>query len=160
MNLCEILRNSNILLNVKSKTQDDVIQELLLHMKKMGHLADTQILLDNLKAFEKVQSTATGRGVAYPHAISSEIDELTILFGISPTGIDYNSPDGQLCHFVLLTLSPKNEPNSHRKFISKFRSMINDGDIRTRLLDASNEKSIFNTISQWEVKEASSEDIE
>ena len=64
MNLCEILRNSNILLNVKSKTQDDVIQELLLHMKKMGHLADTQILLANLKAFEKIQSTATGRGVA------------------------------------------------------------------------------------------------
>ena len=160
MNLCEILNISSILLNVKSRTQEDIIQELLNHMKKMGHLSETMILSNAIKSDEKNQSSATGRGIAYPHAVSNEIDELTCLFGISPKGIDFNSPDGQLCHFILLTLSPTDDPNCHRKFVSKFRSMINDGDIRTRLLDAIDVKSVFRTINAWEQNEESSEDIE
>ena len=89
-----------------------------------------------METYEKARSSATGRGVAYPHCTSTEIDELVCVFGLSQKGVDYNAPDGQLCHFIVLTLSSLDEPNRHRKFISKFRSMIDHGDIRTKLLDA------------------------
>jgi len=160
MKLCEILNEGSILLPVISTPQNDAIQELLNHLEKMGHISETTVLCTNLLAYEKTQSTATGRGLAYPHCISTEIDELVCVFGISQKGVDYNAPDGQLCHFILLTLSPLNEPNRHRKFISKFRSMIDHGDIRTQLLDAPNVASIFSTINEWEVKDSSSEDFE
>lgn len=160
MKLCEILNEGSILLPVKSTQQNDAIQELLNHLQKMGHLSATTILCTNMEAYEKAQSTATGRGVAYPHCTSNEIDELICVFGISHKGVDYNAPDGQLCHFIVLTLSPFDEPNRHRKFISKFRSMIDHGDIRTQLLDAQNAASIYSTIDEWEIKEALSEDFE
>ena len=160
MKLCEILNEGSILLPVISTDQNDAIQELLNHLQKMGHLSATTILCTNIKAYEKAQSTATGRGVAYPHCTSTEINELVCVLGISHKGVDYNTPDGQLCHFILLTLSPLDEPTRHRKFISKFRSMIDHGDIRTQLLDAPNVTSIFSTINEWEIKDASSEAFE
>ena len=92
--------------------------------------------------------------------LATEIDELICVLGISQKGVDYNAPDGQLCHFIVLTLSSLDEPNCHRKFISKFRSMIDHGDIRTQLLDAPNTASIFSTINEWEIKDALSEDFE
>ena len=160
MKLCEILNEGSILLPIKSTQQNDAIQELLNHLQKMGHLSETIRLCTNLEICEKKQSTATGKGVAYPHCTSTEIDELICVFGISQKGVDYNAPDGQLCHFIVLTLSTINEPDRHRKFISKFRSMIEHGDIRTQFLDASNATSIFSTINEWEIKDASSEELE
>ena len=160
MKLCEILNEGSILLPVKSTQQNDAIQELLNHLQKMGHLSATSVLCTNIETYEKTQSSATGRGVAYPHCTSTEIDELICVFGISQKGIDYNAPDGQLCHFIVLTLSSLDEPNRHRKFISKFRTMIDHGDIRTQLLDAPNVTSIFSTINEWEIKDASSKDFE
>jgi mannitol/fructose-specific phosphotransferase system IIA component (Ntr-type) len=159
MKLCEILNEGSILLPVKSTQQNDAIQELLNHLQKMGHLSTTAKLCTDMEICEKNQSTATGRGVAYPHCTSAEIDELVCVFGISQKGVDYNAPDGQLCHFIVLTLSPLDEPNRHRKFISKFRSMIDHGDIRTQFLDAPNTASIFSTINDWEIEDASSEDF-
>jgi len=160
MKLCEILNEGSILVPIKSTQQNDAIQELLDHLQKRGHLSASTILCANLLNYEKTQSTATGRGLAYPHCISNEIDELVCVFGISQNGVDYNAPDGQLCHFILLTLSPLNEPNRHRKFISKFRSMIDHGDIRTQLLDAPNTTSIFSIIDAWEIKDGLFEDFE
>ena len=160
MKLCEILNEGSILLPVKSIKQNDTIQELLNHLQKMGHLSKTTKLQTILENCEKNQSTATGKGVAYPHCKSIEIDELVCVFGISQKGIDYNAPDGQLCHFIILTLSSINEPEHHRKFISKFRSMIEHGNIRTQFLDAQNATSIFSIINSWEIKDALSEDFE
>jgi len=160
MKLCEILNEGCILLPLKSTQQNDAIQELLHHLQKMGYLSATTKLNTYLEAYEKNQSSATGRGVAYPHCISKEVDELVCVFGISQKGVDYNAPDGQLCHFIILTLSAQNEPDQHRKFISKFRSMIEHGDIRTQFLDAPNASSIFSTINDWEIKDESSEDFE
>jgi PTS system fructose-specific IIC component len=160
MKLSEILNEGTILLPVKSTQQNDAIQELINHLKKMGYISATSKLCADIENYEKEQSTATGRGVAYPHCISTEVDELVCIFGISQKGVDYNAPDGQLCHFIALTLSSINEPNRHRKFISKFRSMIEHGDIRTQFLDASNVIDIFSIINNWEIEDASSEDFE
>ena len=160
MKLCEILNEGNILLPVKSIQQNDAIQELLDHLEKMGYITGTKKLYTDIETYEKKQSTATGRGVAYPHCISTEVDELVCVLGVSQKGVDYNTPDGQLCHFIILTLSPLDEPNRHRKFISKFRSMIDHGDIRTQLLDAPNTTSIFSIIDAWEIKDGLFEDFE
>tara|TARA_B110000881_G_C18342276_1_gene397147 strand:+ start:17 stop:520 length:504 start_codon:yes stop_codon:yes gene_type:complete len=160
MKLCEILNEGHILLPVKSTQQNDAIQELLNHLQKMGYISATTKLCTDIENCEKKQSTATGRGMAYPHCISTEIDELVCVFGISQRGVDYNAPDGQLCHFIALTLSPLDEPNRHRKFISKFRSMIDHGDIRTQFLDAPNVVDICSIINNWEIEDASSEDFE
>ena len=106
----------------------------------------------HIKEFENNHSTAAGKGGAYPHSTSIEAENLICILGISKTGLDFNSPDSQLCHIILLSLSSKDKPDKHRKFITLFRSMIADSNILTLMLEANNASKISSIINNWEDK--------
>ena len=116
-----------------------------------------EMIGEGIETEEENLSSATGRGIAYPHSKSIEIDGLVCVLGISQRGIDVNAPDGQNCHFILLTLIPNQGSVEHRKFINRFRAMINHGDIRTQFLDAKNTSQVLKVISQWETQETQEE---
>ena len=150
MKLLDKLIDEMILIPLRATSKEDANQELLTHLQKMDILSTTIQLFENIKEQEKAFTSSAGRGIAYPHSISVEVDELTCVLGISQKGIDFNSPDGQDCHLILLTLSPINDPTEHRKFISRFRSMVQNPDIRSSLYASESSDEILNIISQWE----------
>ena len=116
-------------------------------------------LLENITIQENTFTSSTGRGIAFPHSTSIELDDLTCVLGISSGGIDFNSPDGHDCHLILLTLSPVNEPTEHRKFITRFRSMVQNSNLRTNLCESENPEEVFKIISKWEEDNNIQEDL-
>ena len=146
MNLRDKLIENTILVPMQATSKESAIHELLTHLKSLNILSATVRLSANIKEQEKVFNSSAGRGIAYPHSTSVEVDELTCVLGISKQGIDFNSPDGHDCHLILLTLSPINDPTEHRKFISRFRSMIQNPDIRSRLYESESCNDILNII--------------
>ena len=152
MELIDKLNSETILIPMQSSTKEDAIQELLSHLLSLNILSSTIKLFSNIKEQEKLVTSSAGRGVAYPHSTSIEINNLTCVLGISKKGIDFNSPDGHNCHLILLTLSPINQPNDHRKFITRFRLMIDDPMIRSNLLESYDSHDVINIISDWENK--------
>ena len=106
-----------------------------------------------------IEETIADRRIAYPHSTSVEVNELTCILGIYKIGIDYNSPDGQDCHLILLTLSSADDPTEHRKFISHFRSMLQNPDIRSNLYGSDSRDEILNIIAQWEEDDNRKDDL-
>ena len=143
-----------IILPLQASTQTDAIQELLIRLHKIDILSATTKLFSNINNNEKAVPCAAGRGIAYPHSISIEVKELTCILGISKGGIDFNSPDGQLCHIILLTLSPYKKPWKHRKFITRFRTMFDNPIVRSSLLDANQSYEVINLIQKWQEDDA------
>ena len=160
MNLSDLLNETSICCPIVSNSRNGCIQELLNHLQSLGCLSATIKLYNYIEELENNRSTATGKGVAYPHSTSIEVDDLICVLGISKTGLDFNSPDGQLCHIILLSLSSKNEPDKHRKFITLFRSMIADSSIRTRMLESNNSNGITKIINDWEEDDTLMDDLE
>jgi len=154
MNLLDKLKEDTILLPVQSSKQVEAIRELLVHLQRIEVLSATSKLFSKIIDKEKLLSSAAGRGIAYPHSTSMEIDELVCVLGISKKGIDFNSPDGQMCHLILMTLSPDKEPCEHRKFITRFRTMFDNPNVRSDLLDATQSNEIIDIIQKWEEDEA------
>ena len=152
MELIDKLNKETILIPMHAPTKEDAIQELLNHLFSLDILSGTIKLFTNINEQEKLFTSSTGRGVAYPHSTSMEIKDLKCVLGISKQGIDFNSPDGHGCHLILLTLSPFNEPKDHRKFITRFRLMVDDPMIRSNLLDSNDLTDVINIISDWEDK--------
>ena len=58
-----------------------------------------------------------------------------------------------------MTLSPNDDPYGHRKFITRFRTMCNNPDVRFELLDASQNKNIIDIIQRWEKNGSQTGDI-
>ena len=150
MKLRDKLIKETILIPMQATSKEGAIQEVLTHLQSLNLLSDTIQLFTNIKEQEKVFSSSTGRGIAYPHSTSIEVDELTCVLGISKKGIDFNSPDGHDCHLILLTLSPKGNPTEHRKFIVRFQSMVRNPNIRSNLCESEHCDEILNIISHWE----------
>ena len=160
MNLSDLLNETTICCPIVSNSRNGCIQELLNHLQSLGHLSGTIKLYHYIQELENNHSTATGKGVAYPHSTSIEVNDLICILGVSKSGIDFNSPDGQLCHIILLSLSAKDEPDKHRKFITLFRSMILDSNIRTQMLESNNPNGIIEIITNWEDRDSLMDDLE
>ena len=159
MNLRDKLKESTILLPIQASTQSEAIQELLVHLQSLDKLSDTTKLYAAITEKEETLPSAAGRGIAYPHFTSMEIDELVCVLGISKEGLEFNAPDGQLCHLILLTLSPNEDPCEHRKFITRFRIMFEDPNVRSHLLDAAQPNEIISVIQKWEEDDALTYDL-
>ena len=160
MNLSDLLNEHTICCPLASNNRNGAIQELLNYLQSLGHLSSTIKLYSYIEELENNHSTAAGKGVAYPHSTSIEVDDLLCVLGISKSGIDFNSPDGQLSHIILLSLSSDSEPDKHRKFITLFNSMIADSNIRTQFLDSLNSTDSANIITRWEQDQLLSDDLE
>ena len=150
MMLIEKLFEGTILVPMRAKRKEEAIKELLTHLLSRDILSATVKLFENINEQEKDSTSSAGRGIAYPHSTSIEIDKLTCVLGVSPEGINFNSPDGHDCHLILLTLSPSDSPIEHRKFITRFRSMVDDPIIRSSLNESVSSKEIINIITKWE----------
>ena len=159
MKLRDKLIAGTILIPMQATSKEGANQELLTHLQSMDILSATIHLFENIKEQENTFTSSSGRGIAYPHSTSVEVDKLICVLGISQQGIDYNSPDGQECHLILLTLSPVEDPTKHRKFISRFRSMVQNPDIRTSLYESESCDEILNIISQWEEDDFQKDDM-
>ena len=159
MNLRDKLKEDTILFPIHASIMEDAIQEQLDHLQNLDTLTGTEILFSIIKSHEENLPSAAGRGIAYPHATSKEVEELVCVLGISKPGVDFNSPDGQLCHLILLTLSPEDDPSGHRKFITRFRIMFDNPEIRFGLLEANHPREIMDIIQNWEDDEAKTDDL-
>jgi len=160
MNLRDKLKEDTILFPIHASTMEDAIREQLDHLQNLDTLTGTEILFSIIKSHEENLPSAAGRGIAYPHATSKEVEELVCVLGISKPGVDFNSTDGQLCHLILLTLSPENETDAHRKFISRFRTMFDNLDVRSQLLDADAIEDVIEIVDNWEEKESRTDELD
>jgi PTS system nitrogen regulatory IIA component len=75
---------------------------------------------------EETYNTALGKGFAVPHARASFDGDLYCSVGWSPTGIAYNSPDGNPVHIVIMFLVPDNQRNAYLKEVSNIAKALNE----------------------------------
>ena len=92
MNLRDKLKETAILLPMQASTQSEAIQELLVHLQSLDKLSATSKLYAVMMEKEETLPSAAGRGIAYPHSTSIEIDDLICVLGISKEGFPCRHP--------------------------------------------------------------------
>lgn len=74
---------------------------------------------------ERVLPTGMGHELALPHARIPNMKETQVAVGISPAGIDFDSPDGTQAHIVVLSLVPADDLTTalalYREIVGTFR---------------------------------------
>ena len=150
MKLSEKINNKTIIYPLLGISKQDILHELLNYFQSLKYLTATTKLFSSLDYKNKIFNSASGRGIAYHYHTSIEVKETLAVLGISKQGIDYNATDGLLCHFILLILEPQSHPNSHRKLINLFQSLISNPDIKTKILELDSSNEVEKIIKNWE----------
>lgn len=104
MNLSDIVHPKKVNLNLRARTKEGVIEELV----KMLRLSDpaSKTLVATLLTREYLGSTGVGHGIAIPHCRSLVVSRVRIVVGRSKAGIPFKSIDKKRAKLFFLVVAP------------------------------------------------------
>lgn len=148
MKIADLVQKDLLNVNLKSRSKEGVISEILDQLYKLRKIKDKKQILDSLLKRERLGSTGIVESVAIPHARIADLKEAILFVGLSKTGIDFSSPDGKPVHLVIFFLTPLLESSLHLKILSKIAAMLNNKVLIKQLGDSSNNDKLYNILKQ------------
>ena len=152
MMLADVLREENIITDLKSRDKEDVLGEMVDDISPMVGCIDKEKILKALLDREKLGTTGIGHGVAIPHGKIKGLPELKVFFGRSRKGVNFSSMDSLPVHLVFLILAPENSAAAHLKVLASISHLLKSQDFRVKLMDAVDRSDIYRIITEAEKK--------
>jgi fructose-specific phosphotransferase system IIA component len=134
--------------NITSQNKEDVIRELVGLLVQSGSIKekDVQKLVQILLKRESLGSTGIGQGVAIPHGKSDSVDKLVAAFGVSRTGVAFDSLDGEPVYLFFLLVAPEDSAGPHLKALARISRLLKDKHFRDSLRAAKDERALLKII--------------
>ena len=138
-------------LDLKSKNREGILIELSELLEKSPNITGEE--KDIYKALvdrEKLGSAGIGKGVAIPHAKTESATELTVAFGVSKEGIDFNSLDEEDVHLFFVFASPNKDSQIYLKVLARISRLIREEEFRDNLFNCKTPKEVIDCIREKE----------
>lgn len=107
---------------------------------------------------ERVLPTGVGNELALPHARIPHLKETQVAIGISPGGIDFDSPDGSQAHIVVLTVVPADDLTTALALYREILTTFRDEDLRDDLKRVRNYTEFLALIAAFKGEQSHDED--
>ncbi|KUK07787.1 MAG: Phosphotransferase system mannitol/fructose-specific IIA domain (Ntr-type) [Caldanaerobacter subterraneus] len=143
MEIKDVLDEKMMVFDLKAKTKEEVLEELVKVLKENDVVDDEKGFLEVVKKREEEFSTGIGYGVAIPHGKSSLVKKPSIVFGKSQNGVDYNSMDGKPAHLFFLIAVPDNSNELHLKVLAELSRALMHKEVREALEKASTPEEVI-----------------
>ena len=114
----------------------EVIKELVEIASHSSAVRDKDELLTAVLEREQLVTTGVGYGVAFPHAKSRTVKGITIAFGRSDVGIDFESMDKKPVHLLFLIAAPEDAIGAHLNVMARLSYIMKSEKNRERLMRA------------------------
>jgi len=147
IHLSDYLAPDSIELSLKSKSKDQVLEELV------GMLPidpnSRGIALELVLSREKLGSTGIGKGIAIPHVRSTIFPNIILAYGRSDKGIAFDSVDQGLVHHFFLVASPPIDPsNLYHPILAKIVQLVRLAKNRKKLVEIDSKAELLNLIDE------------
>lgn len=133
MRMSEFVVRDAILPSLTATTKEGVIRAMVESLRDAGQFkgADTEDIVRAILKRELLGSTGIGRGVAIPHTKHGGVDRLVGTLAVSPTGVAFESLDGEPVYIFVLLISPQDRPGDHLRALENVsRCLRDDGFVK------------------------------
>jgi PTS system fructose-specific IIA component/PTS system nitrogen regulatory IIA component len=140
----EFVCNDAIKAELATNDKEGVVRELAQALLDIGRisLADYNPIVAAVLEREKLGSTGIGRGAAIPHAKHSGVERSMAAIGVSQTGVDFASLDGESVFVFFLLLSPADAHDDHLMALQCTASRLRSGPFSRFLQQATSVEEI------------------
>lgn len=151
MSLLENIKKNNIIIKTSAKDRWGIIEEMVEHAVKSKEIApeDAEAITCALIEREKSMSTGIGHGVAIPHCSTTKVNNIITIMAITPKGINFESIDNEPVKIVILLIVPKDKLTHHIKTLANIAKMMNDQELREKILCLKTPESILKTLKSY-----------
>jgi len=149
--LANLLMEHRINIDLRARTKDEAVFELLGMIKSEGVRFDYDAVLQSIREREEVENTSYGRGFAFPHARTDAVTEMYILIGVSKQGLEDKTLDRIPVHVVCLLLTPSTIAKLYLQTLSGLAAFARIEGTLTRILSITNKRDLIKLISDANV---------
>ena len=152
MKIVDLLRRELIVPSLKATDKRGILEELAAHVASQNAKIDRGALSRVLIEREQLASTAIGEGVAIPHGKLPAVSEIVACLGRAPTGVDFDSMDGQPTFLFFVLVAPESSTGAHLKALARISRVFKDPEFRRRLLAASDAEAMYHVVAEEDAK--------
>jgi fructose-specific phosphotransferase system IIA component len=149
--ISDLLDPDCIQLELAAHGKEAVIKELvhlLADAEKLEGSADHYVV--EVMGREKISSTGIGNGIAIPHVLVAEVEEIMMAVGRSAKGIPFDSVDGKPAHLLFLIIGPQGRNNEYLKILSTLSRYLNDRAFFEALMKVETPAEIITLVEERE----------
>ncbi len=95
---------------------------------------------------EQISPTGIGHNVAIPHARVRQLKSSVIAVGLSHAGVDFDAPDGQPAHVILMLLTPEEDPEAQLDLSSAIARKFRDPQVARLVVQVNNYTEFLATL--------------
>ncbi|MCE5251555.1 PTS sugar transporter subunit IIA [bacterium] len=107
------------------------------------NISFTEEITSAIMERENKLSTGIGLGIAVPHCRNDRLKTAVSAAILFPSGIEYNSVDGQPVRLVILIISPTDDVRGHIACLSSISHAVSDEDTRQKLINSSSADRLY-----------------
>lgn len=157
MNIMSFLDERAVSVDLRSQNhngKEGVIRELVGLLLSAGAIKERDVnkLVQILLKRESLGSTGIGQGVAIPHGKSDCVSTLVAAFGISRSGVNFDSLDGEPVYIFFLLIAPEDSAGPHLKALARISRLLKDKHFRETLRVANDEKTLVKIIQEEDAR--------
>ncbi len=138
-----IFSKEMIVLNSSSKTQKEVLNELVKLFVANGYASNEDELLITLSRREEVSSTLIDANIALPHAKLDSITKIGVVILRTENAVVWNSKNGDTANLFFMIGVPKSESTAHLNIIAKISKTLDGGRAYLNIMNAKSEEEIL-----------------
>ena len=152
MNICKMLKENHIFLDLKSGEKAKVLQEFVARLKESGLIMDEEIILKELLERENLCSTGLEKGIAVPHTLTDQVDEPLLARAIVKEGMVYESVDQMSTYVLLLILGAKENPGVQLKILAHVCRLVKETEFVEKVKKAETPRDVCTILDEEEGK--------
>ena len=152
MKIVDLIKRDMVVPALEATDKRGILEELAAYMSSHHARIDRSSLARVLIERESLASTAIGEGVAIPHGKLGAVTEIIACLGRAPTGVDFDSMDGQPTYLFFVLVAPETSTGAHLKALARISRVFKDSEFRRRLLAATDAAAMFQVVSEEDAK--------
>jgi len=134
--LQEFVSSDLVAIDVAAPDKQQLLTRLVDLLLESGRVRDRDALMRELVKREQVMSTGIGGGIAIPHALTNDIESLTIVFARTAAPIDFQAMDAQPVDLVFMLVGPKSAASLYVKLLARVSRLLQNEAFKERLRGA------------------------
>ena len=130
-------------LDLRSRTRDAALLELVESMAAANEVLDKEKLLEAILEREHIVSTGIGLGVAVPHAKIPDVTDFVVGYGRSVAGIEWGAIDDAPVHHVIVIAGPPDRQHRYLQFLASVTLQLKRAELRDALAAAQDRDGLW-----------------
>lgn len=159
MKINDLLLKDAMIMDLQATDKKGAIDEMVAKLYEVGRISDIAVYKEGILAREAQTSTGLGDGIAMPHAKNQAVNEATVLFAKSKTGVDYEALDGQPTYLFFMIAAPEGANDTHLQALAALSRLLIDPEFVEKLKKAPTADTVQQLFAEAEVQKKEQTDV-